>query len=224
MGRPAKITNEIQQQTFEEDYFKDLKEKNVDLKAKGAWQKMYAYYLDLVFKIKGKKILDIGGAFGAIPSAFADYKSEVVGLDISKYAIENSPYKNVKFINAPAWDLSTLESDTIDFVHSMQTFQFIDPTKRDMVFSEINRVCKHDSLVFVILNMGIAKKGHPTDQFLSQKYEWDEIAAKYGMLDGARTYYHKLMETRVPGWEFMAVYNWPFLCYKVSKKVENVAS
>lgn len=214
-------TSEVKESMFEEQYFKDLKAKNIDLKHKGSWQKMYAYYMDLVFKIRGKNVLDLGCAFGSIPSAFADFRTNAIGVDISKFAIENSPHKNVKLINTPTWDLSMIPDNSIDFVHSMYMFEYIPVEQRDKVFSEINRVCKPDALVFVILNMGINKKNQPSEMNLSQKFEWDEIAAKYGMLDGARSYYLKLMETRVPGWEFMTVYHWPFLCYKVSKKVEN---
>lgn len=226
MGRVAKDKVEIGKQEpvvgFEEGYFKELREKNIDLKAKGSWQKMYAYYIDLVFKYAGKNVLDLGCAFGSISSAMADRKTNVFALDISKYATDNSPFKNIKLINKPAWDLSDIPDNSIDFVHSMYMFEFIPPEHRDKVFSEINRVCKPDALVFVILNMGINRKGQDSNMFLSQKYEWDEIASKYGMLDGARSYYIKLMETRVPAWEFMTVYHWPFLCYKVTKKVENV--
>lgn len=206
---------------FEEKYFKELKEKNIDMRFKGTWQKMYAYYLNLIFKYEGKNVLDLGCAMGSISSAFADRKTNVIGVDISKYAIDNSPHKNVKLINKAAWELTDIPDNSIDFVHSMYMFEYIPPEQREQVFAEINRVCKPEALVFVILNLGISKKGQDSLLHLSPKHEWDEIAAKFNMLDGARTYYYKLMETRVPGWEFMSVYHWPFLCYKVTKKVEN---
>jgi len=223
MSKVKEVSPTLESSAFEEAYFKELQEQNLDLKSKGTWQKMYVYYLDLIFKVKGKKILDLGCAFGSIPSAFADYRSDVIGVDISKFATEKTPFKNIKLINTPAWDLSMIPDNSIDFVHSMYMFEYLPVDKRDQVFAEIKRICKPDALVFVILNMGIHKKGQSPLIHLSQKFEWDEIAAKYGMLDGARTYYYKLMETRVPGWEFMAIYHWAFLCYKVIKKeTENV--
>lgn len=226
MGRPPKNPLQHQEQpvqesiSFEEEYFKKYREQNVDHKHKGSWQKMYAYYIDLIFKYANKTVLDLGCAFGSISSSFADRKTNVIGVDISKYATENSPFNNVKIINKPCWDLSDIPDNSIDFVHSMYMFEYVPPDKRDQLFSEIKRVCKPDALVFVILELGIGKKDTSDGKYLSQKFEWDQVAGKYGMQDGARGYYKKLMDTRVPGWEFMAIYHWAFLCYKVTKQVE----
>lgn len=203
---------------FEEAYFKQLKIEGMDVKAKGAWQKMYAHYIDTIFKLRKKTILDLGCAMGSITSSFADYNIEAIGVDISEFATSNSPFKNIKLFNKPAWDLSDIPDNSVDFIHSMNMFEYIPSDKRELMFSEIRRVAKNECVMFVILQLGIGKKGMSIN--LSPKYEWDEIAAKYGMLDGARSYYNKLMETNVPGWEFMKFYNWPFLCYQIIKEME----
>lgn len=200
---------------FEEAYFHKLKNEGNDLRCKGAWQTMYGYFIDKVFKIRNKTVLDIGCAFGSIPSAFADYGAKAIGVDISEYATSMNKFSNIKLINTPAWDLSEIKDNSIDFIHSMYTFEFIPVEQREKLFSEMKRVCKHDALIFAILQMGIGKKD--SQIHLSQKYEWDELAANCGMLDGSRLYYNKLMDTSVPGWEFMKLYQWPFLVYKVVK-------
>jgi hypothetical protein len=54
---------------------------------------------------------------------------------------------------------------------------------------------------------------------LYPKVFWDAIAQELNMLDGARSYFNKLINAKTPGWEFMKCYNWAYLLYKVQKEV-----
>jgi ubiquinone/menaquinone biosynthesis C-methylase UbiE len=202
---------------FEESYFAAMKKSGVDIFSKGAWQMMYAHFIDTIFKIRGQVVLDLGCAAGAITAAFSDYGARAVGLDISKYATEKSQFKNIEMVNSPAWDLSMVEDDCIDFVHSMQLFQYIPEDKCPVMMAEIKRVCKNGAIVFAILDMRHKTKADAAEETIQPKYFWDEIAQDLGMKDGSKAYYQKLYSTHAPGWDFMKRYQWPYLLYKVVK-------
>lgn len=204
--------------SFEQEYFDKLKLHGTDMAFKGAWQMMYAYFIDKIFNIKGKKVLDLGSAMGAIPSAFADYGATVIATDISKYAIEKSPFKNITKINTPAWNLESIEPNSIDFVHSMFMMNFIPKNKLYIVMDQINKVCKDGAIVFCILNMDNEEKKISENETIFTKAQFDEIASKFGMKCGVKSYYQKMFNLYIPGWEFMKKYNWKFLLYKVCKK------
>ena len=201
---------------FGEKYFKDLILKGNDVFKKGGWQKVYAYYLEKVFGLRGKAVLDIGCAAGSIASAIADYGNKVYGNDISEYIAKHTPFKNFEFVNSPAWDLKQIPDNSIDLVISMYSFQFIPKNRLDSVFSEIKRVCKNNANIFIITNLGSSHSevGYET---IHTKSILDESASRFGMIDVAKSFYQKLMSTVVPGWDFMRKYKWPYVVYKVEK-------
>jgi cyclopropane fatty-acyl-phospholipid synthase-like methyltransferase len=202
---------------FEEAYFQLQKENGTDLSNKGGWQKMYAYYMERVFGIRGKTVVDLGCAMGSITSAFADYGAKAIGVDISKYAKEKSVFKNINLLNVDACECAShIEENSVDFVHSMFMFNHIPEEKNEQLFAQIQKICKNDALVFVVLNLGGAKY-MSGNEVVQPKWHWDSIAGKFGMKDGARGIYAKLMSTNVPGWEFMRKYHWSYLLYKVVK-------
>lgn len=204
--------------SFEQEYFDGLKMHGIDVSSKGAWQMMYAYFIDKIFGIKGKNVLDLGSAMGAITSAFADYGANSIGVDISNYAISKSPFKNIKTVCSPAWDLEMIEPNSIDFVHSMFMMNYIPRNKLYIVMDQINKVCKDGAIVFCILNMDNEEKKVSENETIFTKAQFDEIASKFGMKCGVKSYYQKMFNLYIPGWEFMKKYNWKFLLYKVCKK------
>lgn len=205
---------------FEDNYFTKLHEGGFDATMKGGWQKMFAHFMDQLFGLKDKKVLDIGCAMGAQTSAFADYNIKAYGVDISNYAINKgkSLFKNVELICAPAWDLSAIPDNSVDIIFSMYTLNHIPEDKCQEMFKEINRVSKNGAIFFSILHLGSTKKRNAYNDVIYPKYFWDEIANKFGMLDGTRQNYAKMMGMRIPGWDFMRQYNWHYLLYKVQKE------
>jgi len=203
---------------FEEEYFQTQFKNGTDYTMKGGWQKMYAYYLNRIFELKGKKVVDLGCAMGANTSAFADHGAEAIGVDISHYACEKTPHKNFKFICSDACECSEhIEENSVDFVHSMFMINYIPEEKSEQLFQQIKKICKNDALVFLILNLSGAKTING-NEIAQPKWFWDSIAGKLEMVDGTRGIYEKLMNTHVPGWAFMPKYRWPYLLYKVIKK------
>lgn len=207
------------EEKFGEKYFNDLfRSCGLDVTAKGAWQKVFVYYLDKVFGgLRNKKILDLGCGGGAVASAFADYGMDVIGNDISSYIAKKTPHKNFKFVVSPMWDMKEVEDNSIDFICSMYAFNHIPEDKLQKTFDEIKRVCKNDAKVFIILNMGSIINKVSEIETIYPKYILDECAAKVGMKDGTKNFYERLMITVVPGWDFMRKYQWPYVIYKVVK-------
>jgi SAM-dependent methyltransferase len=199
---------------FDEKYFNLLKRNGFDAYHKGTWQKMYVVYMDKIFKLAKKNILDLGCAMGSQTSAFADYGCKAIGVDISEYAKAKSPFKNITFLNTPAWDLKDVESDSIDFVNAMYVLNFIPQDKLETLFKELNRVCKKDARIFIVFNPA------PTIVNVSESETYfpieyiNNIAKNNGLVDETQSYYKLLMETSAPGWEFMRYYNWKYVLYR----------
>jgi len=217
--QPEQGLPEVKQEPpFGERYFESLKlNSGVDIFAKGAWQKVFAVYLEKVFGLRGKKILDLGCGAGAVCSAFADYGMDVIGNDISEYIAKKTPFKNFKFVNSPMWDMKDIPDSSVDFVFSMYSFNHVPKDKLQKTFDEIKRVCKSEAMVFIILNMGSTINKVNELETVYPKYILDECASNLGMKDGTKNFYSKLMITVVPGWDFMRKYQWPYVIYKVVK-------
>lgn len=204
---------------FEQKYFDDLKLNGIDVTTKGAWQKMYAYFIDTIFGIKGKSVIDLGGACGSIASAFADYgTTKSQSVDISEYAISKSQFKNITNVCAPIWQMKEIPDNSIDFVHAMFSFNYIPSNKIYLSLHEINRICKNNALVFSIMKLDNEDKKISDIETLYSKATWDRQASEFDMTCMVKNYYSKMFNLYIPGWEFMKKYNWKFLLYRINKK------
>ena len=135
------------QSKFGKEYFENS---SCNYKVSGRWQKKYAKMLEALFGIKGKSILDIGGAYGAIGHAFAQIGSKVTVLDISKHAISEKLFKDVKYVLAPVQAMKSIEDNSIDIVHASYVLEHVDSQDLERSLKEIKRVMKTDGICFII--------------------------------------------------------------------------
>ena len=79
------------------------------------------------------------------------------------------------------------------------------------MFKELSRVVKQGTMMFMTFyNAEKNTKVSETDIMYSNDFVKNE-AKKHGFKDCTTEWYKKLMETDVPGWEFMRQYNWNYL-------------
>lgn len=102
--------------------------------------------MELVGKISGKRVLDVGCGFGFISEELAK-ENEVYGLDISHNNLRLASELGLK---TKRWDIQKglpFESDFFDFVLATEILEHIFDT--DALLSEIRRVLKKDGILIV---------------------------------------------------------------------------
>ncbi|MGI9012943.1 MAG: methyltransferase domain-containing protein, partial [Phycisphaerales bacterium] len=132
---------------------------------KGGWQSRYAEMIDRAFGLRGKSMLDVGCAAGALASAFTDRGAGITGVDICRYFIEASPFENVRgqLQVTPAWNLP-FPDNAFDLIHCSQVLEHVPEEKQCEVFAELRRVLRPDGLLFAAMPMG---EDHED--------EWDDV-------------------------------------------------
>lgn len=168
---------------FGKEYFEHCKNHhNFDMMQKGGWQKYYVIYITSLFNLKKAKCLDFGCAMGAQTSAFVDYNIDMVGVDVSDFYIENSPFENLKGRLFSYTDKLPFEDNTFDFIHSSQVIEHIPEDKMDSVLSELKRVLKPNGLIF-LATCGKEDPSHegndPTHVNTKSSEEWIECLTKH---------------------------------------------
>ena len=115
----------------------------------GRWKTVAEEIVKFYKLRKGSKILDIGCAKGFLVKDFCDIGMNAYGLDISEYAIKNSP-KDIKskLIVGTANELPFLDS-SFDLVISINTLHNLNRNDCKKALEEINRVTKKNSYIQV---------------------------------------------------------------------------
>ena len=202
---------------FEHEYFADIKAKGCDYRIKGNWQRMYARYIDKLFDLKGKMLLDVGCAYGANTSAFIDLGATAIGLDISSHASKHTPFKDFPFLNEPSWDIKSLEDTSVDFIHVMYVLNNMNKDKLEKTFQEFQRIGKNNCIIFIIMNLSDEEKQINETSFNYSKLTVDQFAKDNAMKNGTNSIQEKL-KIHEPDWNFIEMYKWHVLVYKVCKE------
>lgn len=136
---------------FGKDYYEFCRDKhNFDMKQKGEWQKNYVNYILSIFpSLKDKKCLDFGCAMGSQTSSFNDIGIDMVGVDVSEYYINESPFENVKGKLFSYSDKLPFQDKSFDFIHSSQVIEHIQSEKLPAILSELRRVLKDDGVLYL---------------------------------------------------------------------------
>ena len=132
---------------------------------------------------KNNKILEIGCAKGFILKEFNLQNMDIYGLDISKYAIEESIFEiKDKLV---CWDISkgtTFPNNYFDFIYCKETIPHINLKKIPKIIKEVNRIIKNKKNIFMEIQTSLNKKGlnqiklwDPTHKTLLLKKEWIKL-------------------------------------------------
>lgn len=117
----------------------------------GRWRKVAKAMIEHYGIKPGDRILDVGCGKGFLAYDFTLEMPgvDVVGLDVSEYAIENAKEEiKDKLVQGDAVSLP-FEDDSFDFVVSITTLHNLPPEKLVQSLKEIERVARRDKFVCV---------------------------------------------------------------------------
>ena len=154
--------------------------------------------------------IDLGCAGGYFVKLMHDYGKNVLGVDLSAYAINASikefPEIKDKLFVSSLHDLKFLRDESIDFVYSQQVLEHIPTELNEMFFKELSRICQKGCKLALFLVLGyenlVAKDYNDIDKThwnLKTKKWWLDNFEKYGFIEDVnleKDMCEKLKETK----------------------------
>lgn len=143
------------------------------------FKKQYPYFhataVTLVKYIKPKKVLDIGCGMGFFVYAFCELGIDAYGIDISEYAISQSPVKERLTRIDITKDKIAIPSNTFDLVTMMQSIEHLPSI--DNVLNEIGRILKPNGMVYITAPSKYSKGAYadPTHINIHSRREWERM-------------------------------------------------
>lgn len=140
------------------------------------WDNKKQGIIDRIMKYKPKSVLDIGCAYGYLIEDLNSLGIDCDGIDISKYAYEQSPCKDRFYVH----DLGSSEPLPVykkyDVVYA-SALQNVEPDKLQIAIAKIKNVLKDDGILInsaYYTNVG-AKKDDVLRKISLSTIEWDNI-------------------------------------------------
>ncbi len=149
---PMKNAQLLHSRYFGETYYKEHKDLGLDYANCGEWQQNYGNWITNSLNWKGKKILDVGCACGALTKGLRDNGCLASGCDVNEYCIRlgREKWSDVPLYICDAINLHVFDDCLFEGVHLMQTAEHIRPEHVLFVFAELNRVCQEGALLFSV--------------------------------------------------------------------------
>ena len=198
---------------FGQKYFDEMVKKGCDYKAFGDWQKGYCGLLDRVFGVRGKEVLDVGSAYGALGNGFKQLGAKkVTCVDISKQVISAKPFDGLTYVLAPVQLMKAVEAGSQDLIHASYLMNSVDAEDLDITFFELKRVLAAKGKVFIIMNFGKDQKLSDFDTRHS-KETIVKAATKAGFKEVTEIV-NQLRSVDDGRYEFISNYNWGIVCFE----------
>jgi SAM-dependent methyltransferase len=168
---------------YDEDYFEGS---NKAQRPSYTRDLVYSYFLSIASMLKKilspKKVLDLGCAKGFLVEAFMDLGiDDVWGIDISKYAIYNSPKEiRHRLIIGDIEESLPFENQTFDLITAIDLFEHLQYPSN--VLLEAQRILKKNGKMFaVICGEGSPNATKDLSHINIQSYDiWKDIIEKNG--------------------------------------------
>ena len=172
---------------FEKEFFDGTRETGY-----GGFTYNPKYWTKVVKKFKeywkinsNNSLLDVGCAKGFM---LHDFKKElpnlkICGIDISKYAIENSMDSVKDYLSVCNAKKLPFEDNSFDYVISINTVHNLELEECEIAIKEIQRVCKKNSFITV--------DAFKNDEEKERMYKWNLTAKLYYPLMIGRPYLKK---------------------------------
>lgn len=224
VAEPTKLKVDIPTKSFKErmeecsaffghEYFDKVAKSGCDYKAFGDWQKGYCGLLDRVFGIRGKEVLDVGAAYGALGNGFKQLGAKKVNIvDISKHAISAKVFDGLNYVLAPIQMMKAVPSASQDLIHASYVMNSVDSEDLEMTFNELKRVLAPAGKLFIIMNFGRDNKVGDFDTRHS-KESIVAAATKAGFKEVAEIV-NQLRKVDDARYEFISNYNWGIVCFE----------
>ncbi len=132
---------------------------------------------DISFQIEGAQVLDLGSGAGRNSFYFAELGASVVGLEISKTAVEiANKYAtvaglNIKYIKQSIGETFPVEDSSVDILLDITSSNSLDEKEREVYLSESHRVLKNNGIFFV---KALCSEGDENAKFLIKNHPGKE--------------------------------------------------
>ena len=161
-NRPAPLTASgtgagvLRSTSFGRDYYEEHRRAGLDYLGFGDWQRQYGRWLTDSLGWKGKALLDIGCACGAIVRGFGEAGAIVQGVDVNEHMIRlaRSHWPDARPILhvCDAANLHLFGDGQFDGLHSAQVAEHWPPHLVPVILRELARVTKPGGLFFCALD------------------------------------------------------------------------
>ncbi len=208
---------------FDKEYFEDYAkgEQHTDMATYGLWQHQYYKCLDNVYHFRGKKVVDIGCAYGGFVLSCLLDDVDAYGCDISTYTTAEErlihPALKGKLFSCPAHDMKCFKDNEFDIVISEQVLEHIPEELSEKSVSEIMRITKPGGHIRCSGIFGVKPPKEyvddPTHINIQLMQYWKDLFEKYGAIDEYVYYYFRLLDSQYNGQSMQAEYNWPLLLF-----------
>lgn len=165
------------------DYYKN--ERGFDPTVKGAWQTMYVAMIDRVFRLKDRRILDVGAACGAQTSAMRDLGLDAWGIEPEEYFVRISPFENMRgrLLHAKC-QLIPFRDRFFDFIQAHQVFEHIPAGECAEALTELAFVAQPGAILYASLQVESGKPHDPKDDVTHINYQtmdwWEKLLPRCG--------------------------------------------
>lgn len=153
----------------------------------GRWRSVARSLIETYELTDGSKVLDVGCGKGFLVHdlMLEDVEIDAYGVDISDYALMNSPLNIAGRLHKGSADSLLFSDNTFDLVFSLNTIHNLDRERAILALSEIQRVTKGPAFVQVDSYLSEAQKSDFEKWVLTAKFHdfpngWLEVFAKAG--------------------------------------------
>lgn len=203
--------------SYGEQYYEEHCLAGLDYLSYGRWQQNYGHWLAEALSWKGKRVLDVGCACGAILRGLGEAGMIVQGLDVNEHMIQLGRQKwpdmaPLLFV-CDAVNLHLFPDESWEGLHSAQVAEHWKPELVPFILKELHRVTKPGGIFFCSLDTDelFARQGRtlehedPTHICIKPLAWWHEQLEKNGWQLCGEHVTHRLKEHPQ---SFLRQYDW----------------
>lgn len=147
---------QLKSTAYGKEYYTEHKESGLDYLGFGDWQQRYARWLVDSLSWKGKRVLDVGCACGAILRGLGEAGAVVQGVDVNEHMIQLGrqqwPDMTPLLLICDAVNLHLFPDASWDAIHTAQVAEHWKPKLVPLILEELRRVTKPGGLLFCALD------------------------------------------------------------------------
>jgi ubiquinone/menaquinone biosynthesis C-methylase UbiE len=179
---------------YDEQYYAEHKDANLDYLGHGYWQEEYAKMVSKGLP-EDSVVFDGGCACGSILNGFKKLGFKTIGMDLSSYMVElgTEHFDNDELICGSLTKIP-LPDNSVDLVHSAQVLEHIPQELMNDIISEFERILKPGGRMFLCLDAirdGETKEmymGDPTHVNIQPIEYWAKLLKKGNLLFDVQRY------------------------------------
>jgi ADP-heptose:LPS heptosyltransferase/SAM-dependent methyltransferase len=226
-GNPMEMSFLLTSTAYDEKYYQEHKSAGLDYAAYGAWQQNYATWLAEGLDLRGKRVLDIGCACGAITHGLVDTGVNAIGTDVNEYMVrlgQDNWDRNRLFV-CDCINLHLFENNHFDCLHLHQVAEHLRPDYIPLILAELNRVSKTGAKLLLFLDttelferQGRHEKDEdPTHVCIKPRSWWRNRLELAGWSDHTEEDRSRLAANRL---NFFKQYDWEFLSFHKQRNLK----